>query len=117
MTEKLTARQVFKKVYNGQKNFMTPNIVKYFQTKYHAIEISQGRGISNQNIYGVSVIDLDTLERCQHSGNLYQSLTSALYAAGRIKDYDRQKSNRIKLWCTYPARPTESLTSTDNPES
>ena len=106
MDKQLTARQIFKKVYNGKSNFMTPTIVQYFKTKYHAIEISKGRGIYDNPIYGLSVIDLHTMESCKKSTSLYQTLTSALYAVSRIKDNDRLKVNQFQLWCTKQEEST-----------
>lgn len=103
---KLTARQIFNKVYNGNKNFMCPNRLKCFKTRYHAIELSQGRGIYDQNIYGVTVIDLHTMESCKKSTSLYQTLTSAMYAVGRIQDNDRLKVNQFQLWCTKQEEST-----------
>lgn len=105
---KLTARQIFNHVYQGQKNFMTPKRLKYFQTKYHAIELAQGTGIMHQNIYGVSLIDITpdregngkeseklSYARCKESEKLFQSLTSALYYVGRIKENDTLSF----MWC------------------
>ena len=92
---------------------MTPKRLKYFKTKYHAIELSQGRGIYNQGIYGVSVIDITTMESCKKSVKLYQSLTSALYAIGHIQEHDKLQSNKAQPWCTMDTTDQGESTNED----
>ena len=53
-------------------NFMTPNVIKYYNTKLYAVELSSGRGIYNQPIYGVSVIDKGTKELRPDKSTLFQ---------------------------------------------
>lgn len=118
MTSKLSARQIFKEVFHGNSNFMCPNRLKYFKTKYHAIELSKGRGIMGQAIYGVSVIDISTMESCKHCTRLFQSQTSALYYIGHIQENDKLALNKHVLWCTIPEDTEEpTLPGTPDKES
>lgn len=43
------------------KNFVTPNIIKYHLdlNNDRVIELSKGRGMANQMIYGVSILSYD----------------------------------------------------------
>jgi hypothetical protein len=51
------ARELISKGYGGSKNFMTPHVVKVGKiSRNQAYEISTGRGIEGQPIYGVSVV-------------------------------------------------------------
>jgi hypothetical protein len=67
---------MFHKVYSGQRNFMTPNIVKYGKRGRHLYELSSGLGISNLPIYGVTVIDVAG-NRCHNLTSAFNSLTQA----------------------------------------
>lgn len=66
-------RAVFNEVYNGQPNFMTPTILRYGNIGNLGYEISKGRGIYDETIFGFTVIELDTKKRrldlceCFHS--------------------------------------------------
>ena len=57
----MTAEQEFYKVFKGTRNFMTPNILKRetietgSRKKFH-YEISSGRGLDREPIYGLTVI-------------------------------------------------------------
>lgn len=61
MPKVLTAREIFRKVYpNGGKNFMTPNILSVGKiNKMVAYELSSGRGIFTDTIYGVTVVGVN----------------------------------------------------------
>ena len=49
---------IFDTYYNGEKNFMTPHVYGYskkkFGDEYLLIEKSRGKGIVNEELYGVS---------------------------------------------------------------
>ena len=46
-------RKIFNKVYNNQKNCITPTILKYGEINQSLIyELSKGRGIFNNYIFG-----------------------------------------------------------------
>jgi hypothetical protein len=54
-------------------NFMTPNVVAYYELPGgNFAEISEGRGMSNQPIFGVTVRPDST------KGKLFQSMAAAL---------------------------------------
>lgn len=54
---------VFNRVYNGDSNFMTPTLVKHLQVGGLVVEVSKGRGMSQDTIYGVTVIELPGVKR------------------------------------------------------
>ena len=60
--------QIFDYYYDGEKNFMTPDIIghdfKKFDGELLLIEYSQGEGITNEVLYGASalVLNVETLE-------------------------------------------------------
>lgn len=47
--------QMFKQKF--KPNFMTPNVVKFVTSGNRVIEVSEGRGIDNEKIFGVTVRD------------------------------------------------------------
>lgn len=56
----ISARQIIKKEYGKSRNIMTPNVIRYGKiSKNIAYELSSGRGIVNEQIYGVSVVEID----------------------------------------------------------
>lgn len=51
--------EVFRTVYNGQMNFMTPALVKFRKSGNLLVEVSQGTGIMpGTTIYGVTVLEI-----------------------------------------------------------
>lgn len=52
----LTARQIIRQAYNGEKNIFTPNVIRIGKIDRNtAYEISYGRGMTVERIYGVSI--------------------------------------------------------------
>jgi hypothetical protein len=54
----LTTDQAFALVYNGQPNFMTPNIHKRGKRGALHYEISSGTGVTGNLIWGVTVLEV-----------------------------------------------------------
>lgn len=56
----MSIKEVFEDYYDGEKNFMTPNVVKYghkaFNGELLLAEFSWGTGISGNYIFGVSCL-------------------------------------------------------------
>ena len=50
------AAAAFRKVYHGNPNFMTPDILEYGLIPGGAYELSKGRGFEGGPIYGVTVV-------------------------------------------------------------
>lgn len=76
-----SANEIFNLAYGDSKNFMTPNVMRRGKiNKNRAYELSNGRGMSNQKIYGVTIVDIDdngnTTRRTDLS-DCFQSLDSA----------------------------------------
>ena len=76
---------IFHDVYNGQRNFMTPSVIMYGEEGSLLWELSTGRGMRDQPIFGVTVLELhggDVEKRGDLSG-CFQSKREALrYIAG-----------------------------------
>lgn len=73
-------REMFRKAYGGNKtNFMTPYIVGYQECAKYVYEVSKGK---NDDIFGVSVLDLETGEKSPLS-TCFDTLG---HANGFIKD-------------------------------
>jgi len=56
-------KDIFKDVFNGENNFITPNVVEYKQKQNTIIEISKGDGVfGDYIIFGATVLQFDGLE-------------------------------------------------------
>ena len=74
---------IFNAAYNGQRNMMTPNVLDYGKRGQHLYEISTGRGISGQPIFGVTVLTVEG-KRCGHLNDLFGSHDEALRHARNL---------------------------------
>ena len=63
-------------LYFRGSNFMTPEVVRYGFTQFYAYELSTGRGIDRQPIFGVTVCNRETGENSPLS-KVLQSRTDA----------------------------------------
>jgi len=55
----MTAREIIKQEYGNSRNFMTPEVLEIGMATHDiAYEISKGKGISDNIIYGLSVVKL-----------------------------------------------------------
>jgi len=78
--QRLTPRQAFNMVYNNQKNFMTPNIIETRQKGKYFYELSSGRGIENDTIYGVTVLKINsdnTVSKTDDKNKSFNSIDDA----------------------------------------
>lgn len=59
-------KSIFDKVYNGKTNFMTPEVISYHNKGNLLLEVSKGRGIYGEAIYGATFLRItDTkYEKC-----------------------------------------------------
>lgn len=86
-----TAREIFKETVKGS-NFMTPNIIKYLKLgKDGAIEISTGKGISGNDVFGVTVV-----EDGENKHNLCKSFSLLDSALMYAKVLQRNKKLQIR---------------------
>lgn len=51
-------RDVFKFVFNGKPNFITPRVLEFRKAGPLLIEVSEGEGFETRYIYGVTVLEL-----------------------------------------------------------
>jgi len=50
-------RSMFRKAYNGDRNFLTPNVSHYGESAEHVYELSSGQAIQrNGRMFGVTVL-------------------------------------------------------------
>ena len=82
-------RAVFARVYNGAPNFLTPTILDYGKRGDHLFEISTGRGMRGDPIYGVTVLTV-TGERCRDLSDCFPTHAKALAHA---KALPRSRAN------------------------
>lgn len=78
---------IFHRAFNGQPNFITPDILKRGKRGRMIYEISSGQGLGGGTIYGVTVLELSGLRRRDLS-----SCFSDLSEAERYIDGDFQKT-------------------------
>ncbi len=55
----MTADQAFKLAFNGEPNFMTPEIIEIGSTPHHHYEISRGDGLFGGDLFGVTILTLN----------------------------------------------------------
>lgn len=76
---------LFKRTYNGKRNFMTPYLVEYGQAGRLVYEISKGE-FMGKTLYGVTVLSLDgrrmdDLSKCCATWQDVEVCTTALAVA------------------------------------
>lgn len=54
----MNASKAFRIVYKGDKNFMTPDFIGYRESGDLKIELSSGRGMDGDPIFGVTVVEV-----------------------------------------------------------
>ncbi len=57
------ASMKFKEVVKG-KNIMTPNIISYEEFGDYVVELSKGIGMNGEDLYGVTVVNVENKEHC-----------------------------------------------------
>lgn len=82
-TEKI-ARELFQKVYNGQANFMTPDVLRYGVTSGYAWEISEGTGIGGEPIFGLTVVNVMLGTPNKELSGMYYTFEEAVKKAKSI---------------------------------
>ncbi|KPK66570.1 MAG: hypothetical protein AMS21_02090 [Gemmatimonas sp. SG8_38_2] len=58
--------EVFRTVYNGQMNFMTPSLQKYRKAGNLLVEVSSGVGFCEDTIYGITVLEVAHRAKVDH---------------------------------------------------
>lgn len=80
----------FSRVYPGNsKNFMTPNVLGYWKGKIYVAELSTGRGITQQEIFGVTLVYLPG-KPAQNGCQLFQSEQAALAYIESLEDEETE---------------------------
>jgi len=77
----------FDRVFNGEKNFLTPNVLSYGKAGRLLWELSTGEGIEHEPIYGVTVINVD--------GGREHDLSGCFHSRAEAEEHIRQKIKGI----------------------
>ena len=77
--------KTFKKVFKGQNNFMTPDVLEYGQRGEYIFEVSKGKGIGGETIYGLTVLGISGEHYHELSG-CYHSIKDINEAIAKLKD-------------------------------
>jgi hypothetical protein len=112
--ESMTATEILNRAYKGNKNIMTPNVISIGKLDYHtAYELSTGRGMDNQEIFGVTIVKYDSktgeYKPQYEQSRLFQNRKEAeeyiskmkygyIYSKGvnAPKEHDRQEVEKLK---------------------
>lgn len=78
----VTANETFQRAYGGDKNFMTPNIIRRGWKNGMCYELSHGIGFGGDDIYGVTVLT----EQAEKVSDRNGCFTSRDKAEKHIKD-------------------------------
>ena len=73
---------IFHQAFNGQPNFITPDILKRGKRGRMVYEISSGEGFGGGTIYGVTVLELSGLRRQDLSACFSDLSEAECYVAG-----------------------------------
>lgn len=71
-----TSGQIFRSLVPN-KNFMTPSVIEYVTVRDYEVELSQGNGIGGTPLFGVTVVNRVTRERCLDLDNSFDNIKSA----------------------------------------
>ena len=76
--------RIFGRVYKGKPNFMTPTILEYFAINNDKllVELSSGKGIFSDKIYGVTV-----LEKTEEGYSASELTIGGFYSLEEAKNY------------------------------
>jgi predicted DNA-binding ArsR family transcriptional regulator len=87
-----SAEEVFQSI---ERNFMTPIALSYYEAGIYAIELSQGTGVHNEPIFGVSVLKRDRSETYKDPET--ESLSKLLHSQEEAKVYIRGIKRRSAI--------------------
>ena len=76
-------QRLFDTVYRGQRNFMTPVLVRYGVAGPYGYELSRGKGLAGEPIFGVTFLRLDG---GRPDPSINQLFTSVLDADNYIRE-------------------------------
>ncbi len=79
-----TANQIFRAEYGTGKNFMTPDVLERELLDGGAYELSQGRGIEGERIWGVTVIHVLPDGSTKRSGT---DLSKMFHSRSKARQY------------------------------
>lgn len=89
----MKASEAFSIVYNGGKNIMTPNAIRYGNCGPYYYEISEGRGMSYEPIFGVTFITM-SLERAKDINRLCRSLEEANEYVKEVRSWEDDEESQ-----------------------
>jgi len=77
----------FERVFKGQPNFMTPEVIGYGQRGDFIFECSEGRGIEQERIFGLTILDLEGTNYPEYSG-MYNTRAGVNNAVADLSNKD-----------------------------
>lgn len=80
------ARRAISKAYGGARNFVTPEVIDYGLTNGYAWELSTGRGLYNEPVYGVTVVNVLLGTKEYDLSKCFMTHQEALAYAATIND-------------------------------
>jgi hypothetical protein len=81
------AKETFDMTFNGNKNIMTPDIIGYYVIGNHYVEVSTGRGITTDVVYGITVLNLDG-SKCEELNKCVFSKEEIIEHCSKIREID-----------------------------
>ena len=91
-TEGKEIKGLFSKYFNNQPNFMTPKVIKYGQTSNYLYELSEGRGLGNNKVYGVTVLSLSPIDKKIHH---HKELSDCFFTLGQAITYVKELATLV----------------------
>ena len=100
----MKAREAFKRFFKGNKNFMTPYIKGYYQKKLKDkimyFELSEGTGINNEPIFGVTVL-IEKEGKLEHATKLSKLFWDEQEAKNYINKLKERKWQHADLFNSH----------------
>ena len=78
--------KIYDTVFNGQKNIITPNIITYGVSGNLLFELSWGKGLVNDKIFGVTILDPSKLEQRHPLSDSFATIKDAMEYIQGLKD-------------------------------
>ena len=92
MDETKKAKGLFSKYFNNKPNFMTPKVIKYGHSNGYYYELSEGKGLNNNKIYGVTILSVNPASNAIYH---HKSLSDCFFTLGAATDYIKELSTLI----------------------
>lgn len=96
-------QQIFNRVFNGEKNFITPLPLRYAQAGTYFYELAKN---DDGTLYGVTVLEATTHKKRNDLSNCFDSKTDALAHIEWVRRLDESDRSRVNAAITFGAMST-----------